>query len=168
MRLKADPDFEEIARCIRLARQEKCPGLRRRLLTLTREWIMLQCMGRRRVLPSMELQAPPYFSRSERRPLLLVRWLRPTSDVFRLREPPREAPRGDAEAAAGSGSVDYNPRAISAQWSTPLLLRNSMTPGSSVPAWSWGTTAVATIMSQRSLKATESADLPGRLRAVSA
>ena len=60
MRLKADPDFEEIARCIRLARQEKCPGLRRRLLTLTREWIMLQCMGRRRVLPSMELQAPPY------------------------------------------------------------------------------------------------------------
>jgi len=51
MRLKADPDFEEIARCIRLARQEKCPGLRRRLLTLTREWIMLQCMARRLVLP---------------------------------------------------------------------------------------------------------------------
>ena len=36
-----------------------------------------------------------------------------------------------------------------------------MTPGSIVAAWSWGTTAVATIMSQRSLKATDSADLPG-------
>jgi hypothetical protein len=39
--------------------------------------------------------------------------------------------------------------------------------GLDLTAWSWGTTAVATIMSQRSLKATDSADLPGRLRAVS-
>ena len=40
MRLKPDPDFEEFARdCIRLARQEKSPGLRRRLLTLAREWM---------------------------------------------------------------------------------------------------------------------------------
>ena len=28
-----------------------------------------------------------------------------------------------------------------------------MTPGSIVAAWAWGTTAVATVMSQRSLKA---------------
>ena len=67
-----------------------------------------------------------------------------------------------------AGPGDYNPRTISAQWSILLLLGNSMTPGSIVAAWLWGTTAVATIMSQRSLKATESADLPGRLRAVSA
>ena len=78
-----------------------------------------------------------------------------------------------AKAAAAGASEksecgDYNPRAISAQWSTLLLLSNSMTPGSIVAAWSWGTTAVATIMSQRSLKATDSADLPGWLRAVSA
>jgi hypothetical protein len=40
LRLKPDPDFEEFARdCIRLARQEKSPGLRRRLLTLAREWM---------------------------------------------------------------------------------------------------------------------------------
>ena len=39
MRLKPKRDFEEFARyCIRLARrQERCPGLRRRLLTLARE-----------------------------------------------------------------------------------------------------------------------------------
>ena len=35
-----DPDFEEFARdCIRLAGQERCPGMRAKLLVLAREWM---------------------------------------------------------------------------------------------------------------------------------
>src|SRR5947209_1629285 len=62
-------------------------------------------------------------------------------------------------------SAAYIPRATSAQCNTVLLFRNSMTPGSIVAGRSWGSTAVATIMSQRSLKATDIADLPSGLRA---
>ena len=59
----------------------------------------------------------------------------------------------------------YNPSVTSAQRSTVLPFRNSITPGSIVAGRSCGSTAVATIMSQRSLKATDSAVLPGGLRA---
>jgi hypothetical protein len=39
-RVIPDPDFEDFARdCIRLARQEKSPELRSRLLVLAREWM---------------------------------------------------------------------------------------------------------------------------------
>jgi hypothetical protein len=48
-----------------------------------------------------------------------------------------------------------------------LAFENSMTPGSISAGRSCGSTTVATIMSQRSLKATDRADLPGRSRAVS-
>jgi hypothetical protein len=38
--LRPDPDFEEFALdCIRLSNQEKSPILRRKLLTLAREWM---------------------------------------------------------------------------------------------------------------------------------
>jgi hypothetical protein len=66
-----------------------------------------------------------------------------------------------------SGAAGYIPRAISAQCKTFPLFKNSMTPGSIVAGRSCGSTTVATIMSQRSLKATDMALLPGRLRAVS-
>jgi hypothetical protein len=40
MHLRPDPDFEEFALdCIRLSNQEKSPILRRKLLTLAREWM---------------------------------------------------------------------------------------------------------------------------------
>jgi hypothetical protein len=40
MHLRPDPDFEEFALdCIRLSNQEKSPTLRRKLLTLAREWM---------------------------------------------------------------------------------------------------------------------------------
>ena len=40
MHLSPDPDFEEFALdCIRLSNQEKSPILRRKLLTLAREWM---------------------------------------------------------------------------------------------------------------------------------
>jgi hypothetical protein len=40
MNLSPDPDFEEFALdCIRLSNQEKSPILRRKLLTLAREWM---------------------------------------------------------------------------------------------------------------------------------
>ena len=65
------------------------------------------------------------------------------------------------------GKRVYIPRATSAQCNTVLLFRNSITPGSIVAGRSCGSTTVATIMSQRSLKTTDIADLPGRLRAVS-
>jgi hypothetical protein len=79
--------------------------------------------------------------------------------------PTLEAHRLKARPGRPAGQI---PIATSAQCSTGLLLRNAMTPGSIVAGRSCGSTAVATIMSQRSLKATDSADLPGRLRAVSA
>jgi hypothetical protein len=66
-----------------------------------------------------------------------------------------------------SQSAGYIPRATSAQCNTVLLFRNSMTPGSIVAGRSCGSTTVATIMSQRSLKTTDIADLPSRLPAVS-
>ena len=61
----------------------------------------------------------------------------------------------------------YIPSATSAQCNTFLLFRNSMTAGSIVAGRSCGSTTVATIMSHRSLKATEIADLAGRLPAAS-
>ena len=40
MHLSPDPDFEEFALdCIRLSNEEKSPTLRRKLLTLAREWM---------------------------------------------------------------------------------------------------------------------------------
>ena len=40
MHLRPDPDFEEFALdCIRLSNEEKSPTLRRKLLTLAREWM---------------------------------------------------------------------------------------------------------------------------------
>jgi hypothetical protein len=60
----------------------------------------------------------------------------------------------------------YNPRATSAQCNTVLLFKNSMTSCSTVAGRSCNITTVATIMSQRSLKTTDMAVLPGRLRAV--
>ncbi len=49
MHLSPDPDFEEFALdCIRLSNQEKSPILRRKLLTLAREW-MHAAMHRRGV-----------------------------------------------------------------------------------------------------------------------
>src|SRR3954447_22429558 len=40
MPLRPDPDFEDFARdCIRLAGEERSPGLRSRLLVLAREWM---------------------------------------------------------------------------------------------------------------------------------
>jgi hypothetical protein len=40
MHLRPDPDFEDFARdCIRLAGEERSPGLRSRLLVLAREWM---------------------------------------------------------------------------------------------------------------------------------
>ena len=61
----------------------------------------------------------------------------------------------------------YNPSVTSAQRSTVLPFRKSITPGSIIADRSCGSTAVATTMSQRSLKTTDSAVLPGGLRAVS-
>src|SRR5258708_28818358 len=57
----------------------------------------------------------------------------------------------------------YNPSVTSAQRSTALPLRDSITAGSTTAGCSCPVTAVATIASQRSLNATDSADLPGRL-----
>jgi hypothetical protein len=57
--------------------------------------------------------------------------------------------------------------ALSAQCNTGLLFRNSITPGSIVADRSCGNMTVATIMSQRSLKTIDIADLPNQLRAVS-
>jgi hypothetical protein len=59
------------------------------------------------------------------------------------------------------------PSVISAQRITVLLLRNSITLGSVVAGLSWPSTPVAAIMSQRSLKMTDIAVLPGGLRALS-
>jgi hypothetical protein len=40
MHLSPDPDFEEfVLDCIRLSKQEKSPILRRKLLTIAREWM---------------------------------------------------------------------------------------------------------------------------------
>jgi hypothetical protein len=60
------------------------------------------------------------------------------------------------------------PSSSSAQCNTVRLFKNSTTLGSMVAGRSCGSTTVATIMSQRSLKTRDMADLPGRLRAVSA
>jgi len=49
------------------------------------------------------------------------------------------------------GAVDQRPSVTSAQRITVLLLRNSITLGSVVSGRSWPSTAVAAIMSQRSL-----------------
>jgi hypothetical protein len=54
--------------------------------------------------------------------------------------------------------VDHSPSVTSAQRSTTSLLRNSITAGSCLAGWSTPTTAVATIMSQRSWNAIASAD----------
>src|SRR5262245_61757202 len=95
------------------------------------------------------------------RPFLSTEW-RAFAGVDEARS---EAHTCDGGPAWPAGHI---PIATSAQCSPGLLLRNSMTPGSIVAGRSCGSTAVATIMSQRSLKATDSADLPGGLWAVSA
>ena len=64
------------------------------------------------------------------------------------------------------GRRAHNPRVTSAQRKTVLLFRNSMTAGSIVAGRSCGNTTVATIMSQRSLKATDNAVLTPGLRPV--
>jgi hypothetical protein len=84
------------------------------------------------------------------------------------REGPDIIAQANAPGDARRSSVGQIPIATSAQCSTGLLLRNAMTPGSIVAGRSCGSTAVATTMSQRSLKATDSADRPGGLRAVRA
>ena len=62
---------------------------------------------------------------------------------------------------------DQRPSVISAQRITVLPLRNAITLGSIAAGRSWPTTAVAAIMSQRSLKTTDIAVLPSGLRALS-
>src|SRR5262247_216763 len=63
---------------------------------------------------------------------------------------PKRTREADPSRLAG-----HIPSATSAQCTTGLLLRNSMTPGSIVAGRSCGSTTVATIMSQRSLNTTE-------------
>jgi hypothetical protein len=62
---------------------------------------------------------------------------------------------------------DQRPSVISAQRITVLPLRNAITLGSMAAGRSWPSTAVAAIMSQRSLKTTDIAVLPSGLRALS-
>src|SRR3954471_8920388 len=69
---------------------------------------------------------------------------------------------------AGVSVECYRPKVTSAQRSTVLLLRNSITLGSTASGRLCPGTAVATMASQRSLKASESAAGPGRFLAVSA
>ena len=77
---------------------------------------------------------------------------------------PRAAVRLDSRAFSPS---DQRPSVISAQRITVLPLRNAITLGSMAAGRSWPSTAVAAIMSQRSLKTTDIAVLPSGLRALS-
>jgi hypothetical protein len=77
---------------------------------------------------------------------------------------PRAAVRLDSRAFSPS---DQRPSVISAQRITVLPLRNAITLGSIAAGRSRPSTAVAAIMSQRSLKTTDIAVLPSGLRALS-